>query len=297
MKVLLLGKDGQLGRALQRRLAGQGEVVALGRAEADLAVPGLPAGIVARHQPEVIVNAAAYTAVDRAESEPESAARVNAAAVDELAAAAAACGAWLIHYSTDYVFDGKKPGPYLETDPTQPLSVYGQSKRAGEVAIAASGCRHLVFRTSWVHAPGHANFIATILRLAAERDSLAVVDDQVGAPTGARLIAEVTAAAIAFLAEKPPPSGIYHLAAAGETSWYGYARFIVAEARAAGARLRLAPEAIAAIASADYPQAARRPANSRLDTTSLRSTFGLDLPDWRDDVRETVRLSLAEAAA
>jgi dTDP-4-dehydrorhamnose reductase len=294
MKLMLFGKDGQVGSALLAVLPPAWDVVALGRRDADLAVAGAAADAIRRGRPDIVVNAAAWTAVDRAESEPAAARRVNAEAVAEMAGAVG--DGLLIHYSSDYVFDGRKAGAYLETDPTAPLSAYGLSKQLGEVA-ARRAPRHLVFRTSWVHAPGHANFAATILRLAAERDSLRVVADQVGAPTAAALIAEVTLRAISMVdSGRPPPAGTYHLAAKGETSWHGYARFLVDAARASGAVLRCRADAIAAIASSDYPQPARRPLNSRLDTTRLETTLGVALPDWRDGVRDTVAAMLAEEA-
>ena len=297
MRVLLLGKDGQVGTALQRALPPLGDIVALSRAEADFDRPGRLAELVALHRPDIIVNAAAYTAVDKAESEPERARRINTEAVAELGVAAKALGAWVIHYSTDYVFDGTKPAPYLETDLTNPLGVYGDSKRDGELALAASGARHLIFRTGWVHAPGGVNFIAKILALAAERDTFSVIDDQIGAPTGARLIAETTAAAIvAMAAERPPATGLYHLTASGATSWHGFASFIVGEAEARGRRLRTRRDAIAAVASSAFQQAARRPQNSQLATDKLRKALGVELADWRVGVRETLDALLPEVA-
>lgn len=301
MRVLLLGRDGQVGRALRPALATLGEVVALGRAEADFERPGELARIVASHGPDVIVNAAAYTAVDKAEAEPDRARLVNTEAVAILAAAAQRSGAWLVHYSTDYVFDGGKGEPYVETDEPRPLSVYGTTKHRGDVAVAASGCRHLVFRVSWVYAAGRANFGATILRLARERAALDVVADQVGAPTSAALIAEVTAAALRRAMDGggngDTLSGVYHLAPSGSISRCDYARFIVAEARSRGARLNLAPEAISPVRSADFPTAATRPLNSRLATDKLRTTFGVALPSWQDGIRRWVEATLEEEAA
>jgi len=294
MRIVLFGKDGQVGSALRAILPPAWEVTALGRRDADLAIPGAAASAVRAARPDVVINAAAWTAVDRAEEEPGAARRVNAEAVAEMAEAVG--DGVLVHYSSDYVFDGRKAGAYRETDPTGPLSAYGRSKQLGEAA-AARAPRHLIFRTSWVHAPRHANFIATILRLAATRDSLRVVADQIGAPTAAALIAEVTLRAIAMVdSGRPPPAGIYHLAAKGETSWHNYARFLIETAAASGAALRCRADDIAAVASSDYPQPARRPRNSRLDTTKLETTLGLSLPDWRDGVRDTVAATLAEEA-
>lgn len=288
MKILLLGKDGQVGWELQRSLAPLGEVLALNsRSEGycgDLAdLPGL-ARTVQDWAPEVIVNAAAYTAVDKAESEREQAFRVNAEAVGVLAEAAAASGALLVHYSTDYVFPGQGVTPWRETDDVGPLNVYGQSKLAGEQAIQASGCKHLIFRTCWVYAARGNNFARTMLRLASERDTLGVIDDQFGAPTGAELIADVTAHAIVATRRDAALSGLYHLAAAGETTWCGYARFVLEQAAAAGVALKVSAEAVNALTTDAYPTPAKRPANSRLDTHKLEKAFGLRLPDWQQGV-------------
>lgn len=289
MRILLFGKNGQVGAEIEpllRPLAGEsGGLVALDRAAADLADPAAVREAIRRERPDLVVNAAAYTAVDRAEAEPEAARMVNATSVATMAGEVARLGGWLVHYSSDYVFDGTKAGAYVETDAPAPLSVYGRTKREGEQAIAASGCRHLVFRTSWVYAARGTNFPRTILRLARERPALSVIDDQIGAPTAASRIAAVTAAAIARLAAgRPLESGLYHLAAAGSTSWHGYAVRIVAAARAAGVVLAVPPDGVRAIPTAGYPQAARRPANSRLDTTKLRTTLGAALPPWEDDL-------------
>ncbi|MFV3327953.1 dTDP-4-dehydrorhamnose reductase [Pseudomonas sp. NY15372] len=288
MKILLLGKDGQVGWELQRSLAPLGEVLALNsRSEGycgDLAdLPGL-ARTVQGWAPDVIVNAAAYTAVDKAESEREQAFRVNAEAVGVLAEAAAASGALLVHYSTDYVFPGQGVTPWRETDDVGPLNVYGQSKLAGEQAIQASGCKHLIFRTCWVYAARGNNFARTMLRLASERDTLGVIDDQFGAPTGAELIADVTAHAIVATRRDAALSGLYHLAAAGETTWCGYARFVLEQAAAAGVALKVSAEAVNALTTDAYPTPAKRPANSRLDTHKLEKAFGLRLPEWQQGV-------------
>ena len=289
MKILLLGPDGQVGWELRRALAPLGEVVAVGRAGADglcgdLARPEAVAETVRRVAPAAIVNAAAYTAVDRAESEPDAAAAVNAAAPGELARWAAAHDATLVHYSSDYVFDGSGHTARSEDAPTGPLSVYGRSKLAGEEAIRASGCRHLILRTSWVYAARGGNFARTMLRLAAERDELKVIADQVGAPTGAELLADVTAHALRALAVDPTLAGTYHCAAAGETSWHGYACHVIEWARAHGHPVKVAPDAIRAIPTADYPTAAARPLNSRLDTSRLQRAFGLRMPPWQQGV-------------
>ena len=282
-RLLLLGKDGQVGFELQRALAPLGELVALGRSDGDLAVPEVLCRRIAEIAPQVIVNAAAYTAVDRAEREPELARTINAEAPAAIAAEARRLGAWLVHYSTDYVFDGLKRLPYTEDDAPGPQSVYGRTKLAGEMAVAAACPRHLIFRTSWVFGAHGANFAKTILRLAAERDTLPVVDDQFGAPTPSALIADVTAQvlgrlAIAGAAVRP---GLYQLAAGGETTWNEYARTVIRLAAARGAALKLAAEQVRPISSREYPLPAPRPANSRLDTTRLRETFALHLPDWR----------------
>ena len=263
MKILLLGKDGQLGWELQRSLAPLGEVVACGRNEADLAKLTDLRTLVRKISPQIIVNAAAYTAVDKAESEPELAFLINSEAVDVLAKEACLLKSWLIHYSTDYVFDGTKKGAYVETDTTAPLSVYGQSKLAGEEAVRASGCRHLILRTSWVYAARGNNFIKTMLRLARERDELKVVSDQLGAPTSAELLADVTACCLyrlqydaSFSSEK---SGTYHLAASGTTSWHGFAQMILDEACRHGVELRATAKNVLAIPTSEYPLPAKRP--------------------------------------
>lgn len=296
MKILLLGKDGQLGWELQRALAPLGELVALGRAGGeglcgDLSRPQALVESVRALAPDLIVNAAAHTAVDKAESEPALAHAINAEAVAALAAEAAAGGAWLVHYSTDYVFDGSGAHAWREDDPTGPLSVYGRSKLVGEEAIRASACRHLIFRTSWVYAARGGNFAKTMLRLAAERERLTVIADQVGAPTGAELIADVSAHAIRAALAAPALAGTYHLAAGGETSWHGYASFVIEEARRLGLALKVAE--IAPIPTTEYPTPARRPLNSRLDTARLRAAFGLVLPDWRLGVARMLRETLA----
>lgn len=292
MKFLLLGCNGQVGWELQRSLAPLGAVIALDRKGAhglcgDLSRPDELAAGVRRLAPDVIVNAAAYTAVDKAESEPELAHAINAEAVRRLAEEAAALGAWLVHFSTDYVFDGSGNQPWQEDAPTAPLSVYGRTKLDGEEAIRASGCRHLILRTSWVYAARGGNFARTMLRLAAERERLTVIADQFGAPTGAELIADVSAHVLRSAWRDAGLSGTYHLAAGGETSWHGYADFVIDQARSLGVALKVTE--IAPIPTADYPTPARRPLNSRLDTTRLRERFGLALPDWRIGVERMLR--------
>ena len=288
-KILLLGADGQVGWELQRSLSLLGEVVACdvsfdGDRRADFAQPESLRELVRRHRPGLIVNAAAHTAVDKAESEPELVGRINATAPGVLAQEAATLGAWLVHYSTDYVFDGSGDQPRAEDAPTGPLSVYGHTKLAGEQAIRASGCLHLILRTSWVFAARGGNFARTMLKLAAERETLKVIADQVGAPTGADLLADVTAHALRTLRLRPELAGTYHCAAVGETSWHGYARHVIEWARTHGQPVNVAPEAILPIPTADYPTPARRPLNSRLDTFKLRHAFGLHLPPWQHGV-------------
>ena len=289
MKILLLGKNGQVGWELQRALAPLGEVVALdfdstGELRADFTQPESLAATLRAVAPQVVVNAAAHTAVDRAESEPALARAINADAPGVIAREAAALGAWLVHYSTDYVFDGSGSAPWTEGAPTGPLNVYGLTKLEGEQAIRASGCRHLILRTSWVYAARGANFARTMLRLAAERETLDVVCDQVGAPTGADLLADLTAHALRALQWHPELGGTYHAAAAGETNWCGYARHVIGFARNAGQTLRAAPDAVRPVPTSAFSTPARRPLNSRLDTSRLRAAFGLALPPWQSGV-------------
>lgn len=289
MKILLFGRNGQVGWELQRSLAPLGEVVALdskgkgGLAGAFTDLEGL-ARTVAQVGPDAIVNAAAYTAVDKAESEPELARTVNAAAPGVLAAAAREVGAALVHFSTDYVFDGSGERPWREDDATGPLSVYGSTKLEGEQRIATVLPRHLIFRTSWVYAARGGNFARTMLRLARERAELTVIDDQFGAPTGADLLADVTAHALRALISDAGKAGTYHLAAAGETSWNGYARFVLERAQEAGQELKAGPQQVRPVPTSAFPTPARRPHNSRLDTQRIRSTFGLALPPWEQGV-------------
>jgi dTDP-4-dehydrorhamnose reductase len=288
MKIVLFGKNGQVGWELQRALAPLGEVLALDRRSAehhgDFAQPAALAQTVRSLRPDVIVNAAAYTAVDKAESEPQQAAAINAEAPRVLAHEAAAIGAWLVHYSTDYVFDGSGDAPRTEEAPTAPLSAYGRSKLDGEQQIRASGCRHLILRSSWIHSARGGNFARTMLQLAAERDALKVVDDQHGAPTGADLVADVTAHVLRMALADPSLAGTYHVAAAGATTWHRYASLVIDWAREQGLPVRVAREAVRAVPSSEFPTAAQRPLNSRLDTTKLRAAFGLTLPPWQQGV-------------
>jgi dTDP-4-dehydrorhamnose reductase len=289
MKILLLGRNGQVGWELQRALAPLGEVVALdfdtpGPWQADFTRPEALAPMMRAIAPRLVVNAAAHTAVDKAESEPELARTINAAAPGVIAREAAALGAALVHYSTDYVFDGSGTHARDESAATGPLSVYGRTKLEGEDLIRASGCSHLILRTSWVYAARGGNFAKTMLRLAAERERLTVIDDQIGAPTGADLLADVTAHAARRLLAEPALAGTYHCVAGGQTSWHGYARLVVEWARAHGLPVKVAPEDVAAVPTSAYPTPARRPLNSRLDTRRLREAFGLHLPPWQPGV-------------
>ncbi len=297
MKILLLGKNGQVGQALQRTLAPLGELVALDRNRGgdglcgDLGQPEVLAATIRQLRPDVIVNAAAYTAVDKAESEPEQARLINAHAPEVLAREAEALGAWLIHYSTDYVFNGSGTEPWQETDPTAPLNVYGQSKLEGELRVQATCTRHLIFRTSWVYAAHGSNFAKTMLKLAQERERLTVINDQWGAPTGAELIASVTAVAIQKVtgkhklnANQDALAGIYHLVAAGETHWHAYASHVISQAKALRPDMPWAVQEIAPVPSSAFVTAAQRPHNSRLNTHKLQAAFGLSLPDWQQGV-------------
>ena len=297
MRIVLFGSRGQLGWELQRALAPLGELTALSTGStdwpADFREPQSLAKTLRGLRPDVVVNAAAYTAVDRAESESELAHTINAAAPAVLAREAAELDATLLHYGTDYVFDGSGNRPWAEDDPTGPLNVYGRTKLEGEQAIRTSGCAHLILRTSWVHSARGANFARTMLRLAGEREQLQVVADQYGAPTGADLIADVTAHAIRAAMARPALSGTYQLAAGGETNWHGYARHVVAFAQARGHPMRVHPDTIVPVSSADFPSAAQRPHNSRLDTRKLRQVFALGLPPWQFGVERMLQEVLA----
>jgi len=294
MKILLLGMNGQVGWELQRSLAPLGELVALdfdspGPLAADFTQPEALAATLRAVAPQIIVNAAAHTAVDKAEAEPELARTINAEAPAILAREAQAIGAWLVHYSTDYVFDGSGTAPWREDSPTGPLSIYGQTKLEGEQALRASGCHHLILRTSWVYAARGGNFARTMLRLAAERERLSVIDDQIGAPTGAELLADVTAHALRSVLAQPSLAGTYHAVAGGHTSWHGYASHVIEFARALGQPLRAKAPDIAAVPTSAFPTPAQRPRNSRLDTRKLQQAFGLSLPDWRTGVDRMLR--------
>ena len=288
MRIVLFGSRGQLGWELQRALAPLGELTALSTGStdwpADFREPQSLAKTLRGLRPDVVVNAAAYTAVDRAESESELAHTINAAAPAVLAREAAELDATLLHYGTDYVFDGSGSTPRNEDAPTAPLNTYGRSKLAGEEAIRASGCRHLILRTSWVYAARGGNFARTMLKLAAERDSLRVIDDQVGAPTGAELLADLSAHALRDVRRDAALSGTYHAVPAGETSWHAYACRVIEAAAARGRPLKVAARDIVAIPTRDYPTPAARPLNSRLDTSRFRRAFGLHLPPWQQGV-------------
>jgi dTDP-4-dehydrorhamnose reductase len=286
-RILLLGRNGQVGWELQRALAPLGELIALDSDSRDYCgdftdLAGL-AATVRSLAPDVIVNAAAHTAVDKAESEPDLARLINAQAPGVLAEEAAKLGALVVHYSTDYVFDGSGDQPWCETDATGPLSVYGETKLEGEQAVARATAHHLIFRTSWVYAARGGNFAKTMLKLGAERETLKVIADQYGAPTGAELLADVTAHAIRLALQNPSVCGLYHCVAGGETTWYDYARFVFDTARAAGCPLKVTQ--VAPIPTSDYPTPAKRPHNSRLNTQKLQTALGLTLPHWQQGVQ------------
>ena len=296
MKILLLGRNGQLGWQLQRSLAPLGQVIALASQAqqnpnqwcGDLTnLDGLRQ-TVRELAPDLVVNAAAYTAVDKAQTDTEQAYAVNALGPSLLAEETLRLGAWLAHFSTDYVFDGSGEQPWRESDTCAPLSVYGASKRQGELEVARNP-RHLILRTSWVYAARGSNFAKTMLRLGAEREELRVIADQIGAPTGAELLADVSAMALRQAMAQPPLAGLYHCAAAGQTSWHGYAQFVLQEARAMGLQVQVAPERVVPISSADYPVAAPRPLNSRLDCTRFAGKFSIHLPFWQIGVRRILQ--------
>jgi dTDP-4-dehydrorhamnose reductase len=285
MKILLLGKNGQVGWELQRSLAPLGEVLALDRNSSthcgDLAnLEGL-AETVRVFRPQVVVNAAAYTAVDKAESDQTTAHLINALAPEVLSRACAAIDALLVHYSTDYVFDGGGQTPWAETDTTGPVNVYGRSKLAGEQGIAKQGARHIVFRTSWVYGTEGGNFAKTMLRLAQEREKMAVINDQYGAPTGAALLADITALS---LQQTQTLSGIYHLAAAGETTWHAYAQYVLQTAKQFKPDIDYKVKEVAAVPTSEFPTPAQRPLNSRLNCSKLQQALQCQLPDWQKGV-------------
>ena len=293
MNILLFGKGGQVGWELQRSLAVLGDVVALDHDSqhlcGDFANPEGVAQTVRTVRPDVIVNAAAHTAVDKAESEPELARLLNATTPGVLAREANTLNTLLVHYSTDYVFDGSGDAPRDEQTPVAPLSVYGQTKLEGEQLIQASGCRYLIFRTSWVYAARGGNFAKTMLRLAQEREHLTVINDQWGAPTGADLLADVTAHAIRHLQTRPQDAGLYHCVAGGETTWHAYAKYVIAQAQQAQSAIKFKATEIAPVPTSAFPTPAARPRNSRLDTRKLQTTFSLRLPDWQQGVARMLR--------
>jgi dTDP-4-dehydrorhamnose reductase len=287
-KILLFGKGGQVGWELQRSLAPLGEMVAVDFDSTDFCgnftnLAGL-AETIRQVKPSIIVNAAAHTAVDKAESEPDLARTINVFAPGMIATEAQKLGAWLVHYSTDYVFDGSGSQAWKETDTPAPLSVYGQTKLEGEQAVAANCTKHLIFRTSWVYAARGGNFAKTMLRLAKERDALSVIDDQIGAPTGADLLADITALALQRVQAQPELAGLYHLVASGATSWHGYATLVIEHARNTGIDIKVLKNAIHKIVTKAYPTPARRPLNSKLDTSKLQTAFNLHLPPWQHGV-------------
>jgi len=298
-RILLTGRGGQVGEALTRTLAPLGEVVAPGREELDLCDAGSIRKAMREVRPRWVVNTAAHTAVDKAESEPELAFAINATAPEILAEEAKSIGAVLVHYSTDYVFDGAKRSPYVEHDPTGPLNVYGKSKLAGEMALRASGAAHLIFRTSWVYGATGKNFVRSILRLAREREHLKIVADQHGSPTWSFELARMTADVIGQIEQRAddahcslseatvPVSGVYHVSGAGETTWFGFAEQVIAEMRKLGPDSKLAT--VEAISTAEYPTPAKRPLNSRLDCSKLEKVFRCQMPDWGDSLAAVVR--------
>ena len=288
MNILLLGKGGQVGWELQRSLSVLGQVTALDFDSqelcGDFANPEGVRDTVRQLRPQVIVNAAAHTAVDKAESEPEFARLLNATTPGLVAEEAARLGAWLVHYSTDYVFDGSGTRPWVETDTPAPLSVYGATKLEGEQRIQQSGCQHLILRTSWVYAARGGNFAKTMLRLAQERERLTVIDDQWGAPTGADLLADVTAHAIQHLQQHPEQAGLYHCVAAGETTWNAYAKYVLSRASIENSAIKIIANEVAPVPTSAFPTPAARPHNSRLNTAKLQTTFGLQMPHWQAGV-------------
>jgi dTDP-4-dehydrorhamnose reductase len=290
MKIIVTGKNGQVGHELMRSLAPLGEVVGVDVDECDLTKPAAIERLLAHVKPDLIVNPAAYTTVDKAESEANLAHAVNAAAPEVLAKYAAAKNIPIIHYSTDYVFDGTKDGLYVETDKANPKSVYGKTKWLGEAAVRNNAPKHVILRTSWVFGSHGVNFLKTMLKLAQERDKLSVVADQVGSPTSAAMLADSTAVIAKQLFEPGATRkyGTYHLVADGETSWHGYAQWVVTKANELGLKTKIAADAIRPITTKEYPMPAPRPANSRLDTSKVMSVFGLNLPSWRDEVAQVV---------
>lgn len=304
LKILLLGCNGQVGWQLQRSLSVLGEVVALGSAPqanesglcGDFSKLQALAQTVRQVSPDIVVNAAAYTAVDRAETEPDLARTVNTLAPGVLATEAQRLGAWLVHYSSDYVFDGSGTAAWREDDSCAPLSTYGRTKHEGELAVRACD-KHLIFRTSWVYSARGGNFAKTMLRLAAERETLTVIDDQIGAPTSAELLADVTAHALRSAMTRPSQAGTYHCVASGETSWRAYAQYVLSQASAMGALLRCGAEQVQATSTAHYPTVAQRPLNSRLNADKLQLAFSLHLPQWQIGVRRMLQETLGAPPA
>ena len=284
MNILLLGKTGQAGFELHRTLAPLGPITAPSRAELDLTKEQAVADYLEAHNPDLIVNAAAWTAVDAAEQQQTEARRLNAGLPEQLAKYSAEQGAFLVHYSSDYVYPGNGTEPWKETSATGPLSVYGQTKLEGAQAIAQSGCEHLIFRTSWVYSARGNNFMKTMLRLAQSKPALNIVADQIGAPTPARLIAQITAMAI----QSHIPNGLYHLAPRGETSWHGFAQEIFRQATEQGEQLAMGPDNAHPIPTSDYPTPAKRPLNSRMDLSKLEAALNIQLPDWQSQLALTM---------
>lgn len=296
MNIFITGGNGQVGFELQRQFAPFGTVLAPTRDELDLANADAVDAYLAKHQPGLILNAAAYTAVDKAESEPEQAKRLNAELPIQLAAYTVKQGITLVHYSSDYVYPGSGETPWQEDSPTSPLSIYGQTKLEGDLAIIESGCQHLIFRTSWVYAARGNNFMKTMLRLGREREALNIVNDQIGAPTAARLIAQITALSFTVHGSRLSihiPQGIYHLAPRGETNWHGFASEIFNQARKAGETLAITPEGTAGIPTAEYPTPAKRPLNSRMALGKLESALGITMPPWQSQLALTLKEHLS----
>lgn len=293
MKILLFAKNGQVGWELQRALAPLGELIALDKTQCDLSNSQQLQQTLSEHAPQIIVNASAYTAVDKAEEEPELAHAINATAPAIMASQAKQLGALLVHYSTDYVFSGEGTTPWLEDDITSPQNTYGKTKREGEEAIEQSGCNYLIFRTSWVYAARSQNFIAAMHRLMAEREALGIVSDQIGVPTSAELIADVSAHAIVQTLQDAKKCGIYHLTASGETSWYDYAKLIADELLKAGVELKITLSAIKPIKTSEYPTPAKRPLNSRLNTQKIAIAFNLTMPNWQQGVKRAIAEKLS----
>ncbi|MGP9675247.1 MULTISPECIES: dTDP-4-dehydrorhamnose reductase [unclassified Halomonas] len=290
MKVLITGGNGQVGFELRRQLATVGDVLAPNRAALDLSNAGAVSAFLTQHQPDVVINAAAYTAVDNAESDQAMAGRLNAALPAQLAEYCQQQSKWLIHYSSDYVYTGQGSAPWQESDTTGPCNVYGATKLAGDEAVMNSSCQHLIFRTSWVYSAFGKSFLATMLRLGAERSALSIINDQVGAPTPARLIALVTQQALTRLLSEGATlaSGVYHLAPRGETSWHGFACEIFKVAKQFGLPLVITPDGVSAIPTTDYPTPAARPLNSRLSVDKLEKALSVQLPDWQSQLALTV---------